>query len=81
MQNIGPRGKDQLKELVAERITNLEGHFKSPKCKVLNEPDVQDTPHELCTNYILVPSDKAANNVIVSSATWTVSIRQPHQYA
>ena len=27
--------KDQLKELVADRISRLKGHFKSPKCKVL----------------------------------------------
>ena len=27
--------KDQLKELVADRISNLKGHFKPPKCKVL----------------------------------------------
>ena len=25
--------KDQLKELVADRISNLKGHLKSPKCK------------------------------------------------
>ena len=30
--------KDQLKELVADRISTLKGHFKSPKCKVLNLP-------------------------------------------
>ena len=28
--------KDQLKELVADRISYLKRHFKSPKCKVLN---------------------------------------------
>ena len=28
--------KDQLKELVADRILNLKGHFKSRKCKVLD---------------------------------------------
>ena len=33
--------KDQLKELVADRISNLKDHFKSPKCKVLNQPDKQ----------------------------------------
>ena len=26
--------KDQLKELVGNHISNLKGHFKSPKCKV-----------------------------------------------
>ena len=57
--------KDQLKELVTDRISNLKGHFKSPKCKVLDQPDVKDTLHKLHANYVLVPPDKAANNVIV----------------
>ena len=34
----------------------------SPKCKVLNQPDVKDTLHKL---HVLVLADKAANNVIV----------------
>ena len=55
--------KDQLRELVAGRISNLKGHFKSPKCKVLDQPDVKDTFHKLHANYVLVLSDKAANNV------------------
>ena len=55
----------QLKELVADRISNLKGHFKSPKCKVLDQPDVKDTLHKLHANYVLVPADKAANNVII----------------
>ena len=57
--------KDQLKELVADRISNLKGHFRSPKCKVLDQPDVKDTLHKLHANYVLVPADKAANNVII----------------
>ena len=39
--------KEQLKELVADRISNLKGHFKSPKCKVLDQPEVKDTLHKL----------------------------------
>ena len=39
--------KDQLKKLVTDRISNLKGHFKSPKCKVLDQPDVKDTLHTL----------------------------------
>ena len=42
--------KDQLKELVADRISNLKGHFKSPKCKVHDQPDVKDTLHKLHAN-------------------------------
>ena len=40
--------KDQLKELVPDRISSLKGHFKSPKCKVLDQPDVKDTLHITC---------------------------------
>ena len=57
--------KDQLKELVADCFSNLKEHFKSPKCKVLDQPDVKDTLHKLHANYVLVPADKAANNVII----------------
>ena len=57
--------KDQLKDLVADRISNLKRHFKSPKCKDLYQPDVKDTLHKLHANYILVPADKTANNLII----------------
>ena len=57
--------KDEFKELVADHIPNLKGHFKSPKCKVLDQPDVKDTIHKLHANYILVPTGKAANMIIV----------------
>ena len=57
--------KDHLKELVTDRISNLKGYFKSYKCKVLDQLDVKDTLHKLQTNYVLVPADKAANNVII----------------
>ena len=54
-----------MKDLVTDRISNLKGHFKSPKCKVFDQPDVKDTLCKLQTNYVLVPADKAANNVII----------------
>ena len=57
--------KDHLKELIADRISNLKGHFKSPKCRVIDQPDGKDTPHKLHGNHVLVPADKAANNVII----------------
>ena len=57
--------KDQLKELVADHISDFKGHFKCPKCEVLDQPDVKDTLHKLHANYILVPADRAANNVII----------------
>ena len=40
-------------------------HFKSSKCKVLDQPDVKDTLHKLHANYVSVPAEKAANNVII----------------
>ena len=57
--------KDQLKELFADPISDLKGHFKSPKWKVLDQPDVKDTLHKLDANYVLVPADNVANNVTI----------------
>ena len=57
--------KDQLKELVADRVSNLKEHFKSPKCEVLDQPDVKHTLNKLHANYVLVLADKAASNVII----------------
>ena len=54
-----------MKELVADRISDLKGHFKSPKWKVLHQSDVKDTLHKLRAHYVLVPADKAANNLVV----------------
>ena len=65
IEKVSSEWKDQLKELVADRISNLKGHFKSPKCKVLDQLDGKDTLHKLHANYVLVPADKAANNVII----------------
>ena len=63
--------KDHLKELVTDRVSDLKGHFKSPKCKVLDQPDVKDTLHKLQTNYVLC-YDKAANNVIIESKKYYI---------
>ena len=52
-------------EVVANCISNLKGHLKSPKCKVLDQLDVTDTFHKLHANYVLIPADKAANNMII----------------
>ena len=67
--------KNQLKELVADRISNLKGHFESPKCKVLDQPDVKDTLHKLHANYVLVTADKAANNVIIVCKKYYIDTR------
>ena len=53
------------KRLNPDHNSNLKGHFKFSKCKVLNQPDVRETLHKLHANYVLVPADKASNNVIV----------------
>ena len=57
--------KDQIKELVVERISSLKEKIQSPKQKILNDPDVKDTLRRLHDDFVLVPADKAANNVTV----------------
>ena len=57
--------KDQIKELVVEHISSLKEKIQSPKQKILNAPDVKDTLRRLHDDFVLVPADKAANNVIV----------------
>ena len=57
--------KDHLKESVGERVSDSKEHFKSAKCKVLDQPDVKNTLRKLHSSYVLVPADKAASNVIV----------------
>ena len=39
--------------------------IRSPKQKILNDPDMKDTLRRLHDDSVLVPADKAANNVIV----------------
>ena len=60
--------KDQIKELVVERISSLKEKIRSPKQKILSDPDVKDILRRLHDDFVLVPlvpADKAANNVIV----------------
>ena len=57
--------KDQIKELVLQCISSLKEKIQSPKQKILNDPDVKDTLSRLHDDFVLVPADKAANNVIV----------------
>ena len=56
--------KDQIKELVVERISGLKAKIRSPKQKILNDPDVKNTLRRVHDDFVLVPADKAANNVI-----------------
>ena len=57
--------KDQIKELVVERISSLKEKIRSPKQKILSDRDVKDTLRRLHDDFVLVPADKAANSVIV----------------
>ena len=50
--------KDQIKELVVERISSLKEKIRSPKQKILNDPDMKDTLRRLHDNFVLVPADK-----------------------
>ena len=57
--------KDQIKELVVEHISSLKEKIRSPKQKLLNDPGLKDTLKRLYDDFVLVPADKAANNVTV----------------
>ena len=48
-----------------ERVSSLKEKIRSPKQKILNDPDVKDTLRRLHDDFVLVLADKAANNVIV----------------
>ena len=48
-----------------EHISSLNKKIRSPKQRILNDPDVKDTLRRLHDDFVLVPADKAANNVIV----------------
>ena len=66
--------KDWVKELVVDRISGLKGKFKSPKYKVLNQPDVEDTLEKLHTDFVLFLAHKAANNVIMMCEKYYIII-------
>ena len=74
MQKIGPKDNKWNSNTSMERPVegiSCRTHFKferefiSPKCKVLDQPDVKDTLQKLPAVYVSVPADKAANNVII----------------
>ena len=56
--------KDQIKELVVDCISSLKEKIRSPKQKILNDPDVKDTLRRLHDNFVLISADKAASIVI-----------------
>ena len=69
--------KDQIKELVVERISSLKEKIRSPKQKILNDPDVKDTLRRLHDDFVLVPADKTANNVIVVCKKYYIETLTP----
>ena len=48
-----------------ERISSLKEKIRSPKQKILNDTDMKDTMRRLHDDFVLVPADKAANDVMV----------------
>ena len=46
-------------------MSGLKGKFKRPNQKILNDPGVKDCLRKLHEDSVLVPADKAANNIIV----------------
>ena len=57
--------KDRIKELLVESISSLKEKIRSPKQKILTDPDVKDTLRRLHDDFVLVSADKAADNMIV----------------
>ena len=57
--------KDQIKKIVVECISSLKEKIRTPKQKTLNDSDVKDALNRLHDDFVLVPADKATNNVIV----------------
>ena len=47
--------KDRVKEFVVGRISGLKGKLRSPKCKILNQSDVKDTPEKLHADFLVPP--------------------------
>ena len=66
--------KDQIKELVVERITSLKEKIRSPKDKIPNGSDLKDTMRRLFDDFVLVPADKAANDMIVLCKKYYIQI-------
>ena len=57
--------KETLKKTCYRPNFRFEGKFKQPHQKILNYPGVKDCLRKLHEDFVLVPADKAANNIIV----------------
>ena len=58
--------KETLKRLVTDRTSGLKGKLTRPNQKILNDLGLKDCLHKLHEDFVLVPADKAANNMIVN---------------
>ena len=58
--------KDQIKKFIVECISSLKEKIRSPKQKILNDSHVKDALNRLHDDFVLAPTDKAANNLIVA---------------
>ena len=47
----------------------MKGKFKRPNQKILNDPRLKDFLRKLHEDLVLVPADKAVNNIIVTCKT------------
>ena len=57
--------KEKPKELVTDQISGLKEKFKWSNQKILSDPGVKCWLHKLHEDFVLVPADKAANDIIV----------------
>ena len=56
--------KEMIKSQTEERISKLKQNFKQPTGKVLRNAEVKVCLSDLYSKYVLVPTDKAKNNIL-----------------
>ena len=67
--------KAKVLALTDEKITNLKSYIKCHRTnRVLEQSDVGEYLKELHTKYVLVPIDKAANNIAIICKKFYVSV-------
>ena len=57
--------KEMVKGQIEERISKLKHNFKQPTGKVLQNVDLKACLSDLHNKYVIVPADKAPNNIII----------------
>ena len=67
--------KTQVLTFTDDRIANLKKYVKSHKTNpILKQPDVVEYLNDLHSKYVLVPIDKAANNIAIICKKFYVSV-------